>query len=672
MSKHCTLLILFLLAAPVFSADADSLVFQEKDGIVAGEAEHFSVQTKTNVRQWYIFDALEKPSVKPDPDPSHAGSASNKGCIEILPDTRVTDADQLQNGVNFTNTPGAIAVISYWVNFENTGRYYVWVRAYSSGTEDNGIHVGLDDQWPSTGARMQWCDGKNSWTWESKQRTDANHCGEPYKIYLQVNEPGVHKLSFSMREDGFEFDKWILTQERTYRPSGTGPDEWIIFGADSTAPIPPANVSGTLFQDNNVHLTWDAAIEEESSIKSYNVYRNDDFIATLSDTARSFVDTNLYYQSEYSYQISATNRWNMESEKSSPVSLTTTEDTIPPHVVAAFPASTDGIVLTFSEPIAQASAENFANFQFDQGIELIHAMPYKNPQSVLLQTIGHVSGQSYAVTVSGIIDRQGIRMPEAVTMSYTFAHTLWYDDKDATLENFARSRTTDGAIGGSAAYCRAAESAITFNVQLSEKTQWYLWARLFYRGADNDPNSFLLSVDGDTWKKVGNKKDQFQVWHWDGDGKREQGPLLPLSLGRLDAGSHTLVFKAREPIGNPGSLNVFLDGILLTPEQTYQPQDLSIVTTVEKMDRELLDLDYKLGVDAYPNPFNPVVTLSFKNVNDVLDVHIYNPLGQRVAEWTNVRSKTIQWDAGHLSSSMYVVKVLTKDQVATRKIVLLK
>ena len=65
---------------------------------------------------------------------------------------------------------------------------------------------------------MQWCDGKDLWTWASKQRTDANHCGEPYLIYLDVDTKGEHNIQFSMREDGFEFDKFILTTDKDFIP----------------------------------------------------------------------------------------------------------------------------------------------------------------------------------------------------------------------------------------------------------------------------------------------------------------------------------------------------------------------------------------------------------------------------------------------------------------------
>lgn len=82
----------------------------------------------------------------------------------------------------------------------------------TTGSEDNGIHVGLNGEWPESGQRMQWCEGKHQWTWASKQRTQQVHCGVPKLIYLEVEKEGWNTVSFSMREYGFEFDKFLLSQ----------------------------------------------------------------------------------------------------------------------------------------------------------------------------------------------------------------------------------------------------------------------------------------------------------------------------------------------------------------------------------------------------------------------------------------------------------------------------
>jgi hypothetical protein len=203
----------------------DGAVFEEVDGQVAVEAEFFYRQTKTHIRKWYRTSKNESPDAGKDPDGPHVAGASNHAYLEILPDTRSTHDDELIKGENFSGEPGKLAVVHYKVHFNTTGKYYIWVRAHSTGTEDNGLHAGMNGEWPETGQRLQWCEGKRTWRWESKQRTQEVHCGEPYKIFLEIREPGLYDIQFSMREDGFEFDQFIMTTNREFTPGdGVGPE----------------------------------------------------------------------------------------------------------------------------------------------------------------------------------------------------------------------------------------------------------------------------------------------------------------------------------------------------------------------------------------------------------------------------------------------------------------
>jgi len=210
-------------AEPARPSVAPEVVFEEQDGLLAVEAEHFHSQEKTDVRAWYLTSNQEKPTVEPDGDPPHVAEASGGAYLEVLPDTRRTHGDQLIREQNFVNEPGQMAVLHYRVYFNNPGRYYVWARVYSTGTEDNGLHAGLDGKWPESGQRMQWT-AKRQWFWDSKQRTAKVHTGVPGQLYLDIAEPGEHTISFSMREDGFEFDKWLMTRDRDFaRPDDEGP-----------------------------------------------------------------------------------------------------------------------------------------------------------------------------------------------------------------------------------------------------------------------------------------------------------------------------------------------------------------------------------------------------------------------------------------------------------------
>ncbi|MDH3650144.1 MAG: hypothetical protein OEQ53_10700 [Saprospiraceae bacterium] len=202
---------------------AQTLIFEERNGLVAVEAEDFSAQTLNQIRSWYIMDPYYETGMMHDPDSNHFASASGQAYLEILPDTRTNLDEELIAGENFSNEPGILAVLHYEVYFHTPGRYFVWVRAYSTGSEDNGIHVGLDGEWVESGQRMQWCEGKDQWTWASKQRIETVHCGVQQQIFLDIPSTGIHTISFSMREDGFEFDKWVMNQ--VYRaPMGFGPE----------------------------------------------------------------------------------------------------------------------------------------------------------------------------------------------------------------------------------------------------------------------------------------------------------------------------------------------------------------------------------------------------------------------------------------------------------------
>lgn len=195
--------LLLLLTALTVQAE----VPVERDGVLHVEGEAFDRQTLDEVRQWVRVTTG-----------SHTEKAGGGAYVEVLPDTRTTHDDELIRGENFTNEPGTMAVLAYDVEITKPGRYYVWVRAYSTGTEDNGIHVGIDGEWPESGRRMQWCEGKNVWTWASKQRTEEEHCGVPGLIYLDIDRAGKHTVTFSMREDGFEMDAWELARDPDYRP----------------------------------------------------------------------------------------------------------------------------------------------------------------------------------------------------------------------------------------------------------------------------------------------------------------------------------------------------------------------------------------------------------------------------------------------------------------------
>lgn len=198
----------------------NAVPFEENNGFIEVEAEAFQYNSNNGTkRDWYIRTSNDESNVLfKNITENHSITASGSSYIEALPDTRITHDDPLIHGENFFPIQGLGGVVSYKLKFNTPGIYYVWASAFSNGSEDNGVHVGLDGEWPETGARMQWCEGKNKWTWSSAQRKKDNHCGVPNTISLNIKKTGEYIISFSMREDGFEMDRWIMTKNINFIP----------------------------------------------------------------------------------------------------------------------------------------------------------------------------------------------------------------------------------------------------------------------------------------------------------------------------------------------------------------------------------------------------------------------------------------------------------------------
>jgi len=239
------ILILILFATATMAQDQNGEIpFATSETSITVEAERFTKQSHDSTRRWEIRS--ERPG------------ASAGAYIEVLPDTRTTHDDKLIEGENFTDEAGTMAVLEYEIEVKETGRYFVWARTWSSGTEDNGLHFGLDGQWPDSGRRWQTVK-KGGWDWDCKQRTAEFHTGIPMQLWLDIDQPGKHSLMLSMREDGAKVDQISLRKGNGEIPFGK---------FQNVKREPDGNgdvvVSGELKQWHKVTLTLDGPFAAES------------------------------------------------------------------------------------------------------------------------------------------------------------------------------------------------------------------------------------------------------------------------------------------------------------------------------------------------------------------------------------------------------------------------
>ena len=118
---------------------------------------------------------------------------------------------------------------------------------------------------------------------------------------------------------------------------------------------------------------------------------------------------------------------------------------------------------------------------------------------------------------------------------------------------------------------------------------------------------------------------------------------------------------------------------LFTTTGTYAIEDMVVGTTMG----ELLDVLVTIIPDeytldrAYPNPFNPVTTLSFTlPVQSEVALSIYDIKGREVSTLIDANMEagyhSVVWNADEFSSGMYFVKMISGEFVNTQKLMLIK
>jgi hypothetical protein len=165
--------------------------FQESNGQVVLEAEHFGGNINRRGRSWLTQTILS----------DYTGS----GYVSALPDTILN----FTTGYTITSPE-----LHYTINFTTTSIYTVWLRGYAPDAAGDSLYIALDEQTPMllTGFAPQ------TWSWANRNPQDTS-------VTIEVTEPGLHTLHLWQREDGLRLDRILLTTDSSYNPIGNGPPE---------------------------------------------------------------------------------------------------------------------------------------------------------------------------------------------------------------------------------------------------------------------------------------------------------------------------------------------------------------------------------------------------------------------------------------------------------------
>lgn len=186
------------------------------DGVVSIEAENYSDAEGGTTDMWGL-----------------RVGGSGGGHLEAGPDS----GDTLNTGY-----VGTAPRVDFEVEFTKTGTHYVWIRGKAGGTGVGGsdsLHVGFNGQAVSTADRISGFGSGFGWIDDTMDNSRAR---------INVTSTGVHTVSVWMREDGFDFDKIVLTTSSTYNPStvngGLGPAESTRVGASETRQAESGTIGG--------------------------------------------------------------------------------------------------------------------------------------------------------------------------------------------------------------------------------------------------------------------------------------------------------------------------------------------------------------------------------------------------------------------------------------------
>jgi hypothetical protein len=440
-------------------------------------------------------------------------------------------------------TGGSGDEVRYRISVPRAGTWYIWGRFYYPGApgsnDANSFMARVDGGGPVKLGNNK--DFFRRWHWDGDGNVES---GASKPLSLGYLTSGTHTLVIEKREVqplSPRLDVLVLTSDASWRP--TDAEAGTALSAGPAAPLPPPTTTTTsTTTTTKSSTTTSTTTTTVSKTCSNGSSCNDGNPCTVGDSCSNGVCRG----------------WVLDcSHLNGPCSVGVCDPGQAECVVSAVAPGEDcddGIACTAADVCVGGICE---------GIDTCGDDGYCDVEA------GQCREQT-GLWISAAFDPSAV-FSGAMTADDRFAVG---DDADPDLDAlepalvFPNSTKTDLRTGTSG-------DMVSYEVNLPVSGRWYLWGRLYYSGtaAKNDANSFFVRIDDLDLLKLGNNKDYFTRWHWDGDGGQENGDPVPLSLGNLTAGVHELTIIKREVSPIPPRLDV----LVLTQDPDWVPNDASAI-----------------------------------------------------------------------------------------------
>jgi len=202
---------------------------------------------------------------------------------------------------------------------------------------------------------------------------------------------------------------------------------------DSTAPS-SVTLNQPVVISTKVKLSWTEAIDSESGIAYYEIYRSSspgasDSLITVKDEL-TYIDETLRENETFYYRIRAVNYAGLYSESfSNEVMATTGADLNAPkvQVVSAYGIS-NKVIIEFNERLENVSAETAVNYGINNNISVNEAELLLDSSSVILTVDEMTNETEYIISVVNITDLANSENTIEDTLFFNFTYKSYLSD----------------------------------------------------------------------------------------------------------------------------------------------------------------------------------------------------------------------------------------------------
>ncbi|CAN5139082.1 hypothetical protein BH23BAC3_BH23BAC3_04990 [soil metagenome] len=533
-----------------------------------------------------------------------------------------------------------------------------------------------------------------------------------YTITIEAVNYYTEEMEASINSQDFTFQDAALL-------SSAPPVVEILHYDEETGLMPGENLRIEFSRDMDRSSVEDA-IEISPEVEYTSSWQNDRVISIQTE--------NFEFESEYILTISdsATDQYDhkldgdFDGEEGGEYTVTiqtTPEDIDPPIVVSTYPSSgsinffTDDIVrVTFNEALNE---EKLAELNIQVGSsshpDMDFSVTYTETEyNSVLQLIPHqhfFPAQSYEVSIpAGVEDRFGNATDEEISFSFITANDgsseiryidsfdegvgdWWEPQQSGSTSGINTEKTSRPHEVDEHLSAKGSSGAMRINYGWDKASNGPYLIRVYRGGglrftSDNEMHAYVFGDASNTPMRFvvrdGNNELEASNWinvDWTG-----------WKLVRWEMTNET----ANAWVNGNGNLDgdLYIDSIQLSYAEGESDIEGSIIVdelrvvktgTPVSIEEELSDAR-PTSVELeqnYPNPFNPstVINYSLPEATSV-SLNVYNLTGQQVAivdeGQRSAGSHTVNFDAGHLSSGVYIYRLTAGNTVETRKMTLIK